>query len=427
MMFDRMLLKLLLKYNISLQTLKSTAFKLLFICGVLWLLFYVPTTIVQVLIVCYFLFTSYINFLESDKFWGQKDFLLLGFSPRMYSALFFRTYLMQRLIIDGLIESICLLLGLGVVLWLQAPTTLYWYCITVLCYVVVQPAYFLLKVQIKSGISIRLLTDTIFVLVLIIGVVLQHPLLMNTYFVLPTFFDQVIFTFGHVCYIVAFYTIVLKIRSNAETGINIRRLFLPIKKWNLELFKDFVLLRQDLIVGIISILAYFIMEHFFNIDEDSQLVKKYGIIFFMLSFNLFSSKRARKYLLYDADHYFFANVRFCGGDKKALWRSKFFMIHVNSLIKILVCSFLLLPHDLSMFLIVAVGIINNSNYLYNKVRRKYDNKNNALEILIQSLDTVTVICLCVNPKVFLLIIYVVTTFLYNLIELGFRGEVYEKN
>jgi hypothetical protein len=391
------------------------------------LLFYVPTTIAQLLIVCYFLFSSYINFLDSNKFWGEKEFLLLGFSPRLYSVQFYRTYLIQRFIIDGIIENVVLFLGLSLLFWLKGETTLYWYAITVFCYIMLQPAYFLLKQRIKIGVSIKLLTDTIFVLVLIIGLIVEHPLITNSYFTLPVMYDQLIFLLVHMCYIIAFYVVVLKIRSHSKMELNPRRLFLPIKQWNVELFKDFILLRQDLAVGIVSIISYAIMEHFFVIDADSQLFKKFGLIFFILSFNLFSSKKEKHFAVYATDNYFFDDVRFLGDDKRRLWNSKFFLIHINSIVKILICSVLWFQHGLLTFLIAAAGIINSSNYLYNKVRRKYDNKNNALEILIQSLDTATVIVLCVNPNVFLLLIYVVTTFLYNLIELTFRGEVYEKN
>jgi len=420
-MFEVTLIKLLLKKHISSQTIKPIAFKLAFIISGLCLLFYVPTVISQLIIVCYFLFTSYINFLESNKFWSQKEFLLLGFSSKVRTCQFYRTYLIQRFIIDGLIENICLIIGCGVLFLLKSPTSLYWYSITTLTHIVLQPAYFLLKENIKVGVSARILTDSIFILILTISTVLNQMTFINSYFLLPTFFDKVIFMLAHVFYIIVFYTIVLKVKSNFTASINVRSLLLPIKKYHIEVFKDLLLQRQELFIGPVSIIGYFIFDHFFAIDANNYLYKKIGILFFLLSFNLFSTRKEKHYALYASDTYFFADVRFLGIDKKSLWRSKFYTIHANSLLKIF-CLFLFLQNNMFIFLAGTFGIINSSNYLFQKIQRKYNNKNNVLETLIQYLDVISIILICLMGQPFLLVIYVAITTLYNVTELRFGGS-----
>lgn len=418
-MFNDAFFIILLRKNISLKSVK----RVLIILALGFSSFFLPILVTQFFLFSYFLFSSYICFLDESSFWSTKEFSLLGILPQFEFRLFLKVFLIQRFIIDGLFEFIIFLLVFLSVFYLQNADLIFWFIILSLAYIGVQPYYYLLKYWCKQLLPYKISFDIILILIIGIGLMLQNNIIINTLFLVPTLGSKILFfliIFG------SFLTLILTTLFLKDTRLpskkrGTKKLIIFIKKINFLIYKDVLINKTQFFLMLLLFCSFYLFTAYQKIIVKNEL----EIFYFSLTvipLNMFSDKIANRYALIKKDSFFFEDNKYFLKEYDILLLNKFLCVHINTLIKIVISTLFLFEGNILGTILFITASINSSNYLFARILKSGDRTVNVLEkiidVLIRGLDLLVAVLLIILGNYLLSIVYIIVTIIYSFKQLN---------
>ena len=334
--FDILFFKLLLK-NSTVKWIKDIFLGILF--SLLFILFFIISSkYLKLTCISFALLTSFASFLKSNEiFMVYEDFKILNL--KINSMRFYKSYIIQRFFYDNYITNITTIILIIAFLSITDWKNSVWIVLLLLTYILTMPINHVLGIKCSKIIITKVILDTILVVILVLGainnwsfvnIILNEP---SNVFSLGVFFLILLF--------LSFGLFILSKSSMKSLNFfnlqNTYKLLTFIKKINIELYKDYLLNFQHIVISIISVIILFFIIKDFNNTKSIAMT----FIFVIAPTGLFNVKKNKQYELITKDC-FFCNKNISKKDLLYIKFSKLKTILSETIIKLIISIIILI-------------------------------------------------------------------------------------
>jgi len=282
--------------------------------------------------------TSLASFIEQNEiFLVYKDFEV--FDIELYSFRFYKSYIIQRFLKDDFImQCLATVVILGYFLMSGQFKEFLWFVILLIAYIAFMPINHVIGAKYSNLLFPKVIIDTAVVFFLVIGGVINVSFVNIILLEGKGIKELGIILLFLIVYFMLFFRISRK-NTNFLARINFGNYYKTIKwmkKFDMEVYKDYLINFQDFVTSIISIvvLFYIIRDGFYN---NSNLIT---IMFVIAPSGIFIAKNKKKYNLTTKDNFFYSNIM-SKYDLIYIRRKKLKTICTESIAKVVICALIL--------------------------------------------------------------------------------------
>lgn len=297
--FDILFSKILIKnskINYKKEVFLGIGLSLLFA-----IFFFISSKYTKLCILSFFIFISFASFLKENQiFMVYDDFKL--FDLDINSFRFFKSYIIQRFFKDNYISNLILFFCSSIFLIIKDVQSFIWVIIVLVTYIILMPINHIIGVRRPNMIFLKIILDLAIIAMLIIGVV-------NNFFYAEVILNEpgsikslVQFFISSLMTIVVLICISL-IKKKSESNNKITIIYKSInwiKKFDMEVYKDYLLNFQSIVISIISIVILFFLIR----DTNDQYSTLMTVIFIIAPAGVFTKKTKKEYDIMKFDHIF---------------------------------------------------------------------------------------------------------------------------
>lgn len=284
----------------------------------------------NLLVITYLFVTSTANFAKNDIFWNADDFRSLNIST--HSKQYFVFFLWQRILLDSFVSN--LIVGIGISIFLVIKFGI----LQVLAFLLLVTLYFIISPSCsvicskKNKITTALCVCVLLIIPVLLWLDFAFWHVATNIYTIHTITDFICCClFSTVCFL--FFTIVSKAcKTQKNNNYPSRTIFGFLKKFDIWLYKDYMLNYKMVLTNIISLAITLLLF----VDSDDMGILRPFLLWLVCGSKLFSvkDKKTKEYLLVFNDPLFCKKTE--NQDIVFVRRKKFKAVMTGSLVKFLV-------------------------------------------------------------------------------------------
>lgn len=297
--FDILFSKILIK-NSKIKWKKEILFGMLL--SILFIVFFfISRKYTKLCILSFFIFTSFASFLKENQiFMVYDDFKF--FDLDINSFRFFKIYIIQRFFKDSYVSNLILFFIVSIFLIIRDVQSFIWLLIVLIVYILLMPVNHRIGVKNANMIFFKVIVDLAIIAALIIGVINNFDYAGIVLNEPENIKSLVLFSILALVITITLFGISLidKKYESSDKSMTIYKCISWIKKIDIEIYKDYLLNFQSIVISIISIIVLFFIIK--DVNDKSSIVMT--VIFVIAPTGIFTKKTKQEYDIMKFDHIF---------------------------------------------------------------------------------------------------------------------------